>query len=300
LLRSEIVRGLNNLLAVLEETRVPVVVEGVYRDLARSPGETKTLEVLQAFQAFLLAYSTKFTDVERQVMTRLDIGEFADSEWWAMLILASTPGQKPADASASIGRPLYRLRFVIDYLPTVIDLLDHKTHDMPGLSPLVVVLPEENGRLSTPARALASMEAVIALYEAFADLGDRPSSDLVLVSCDAGHDKVFHYAGLPDLIAKVRDTLLELWRNAIYYRERKFDDRLDLIAKNLPLLADLGAQESLGQIAKERAELLRRKVLTGATRFIESGSSIPEMSDLSLYVPREVLAPKEALLLEAE
>jgi hypothetical protein len=101
------------------------------------------------------------------------------------------------------------------------------------------------------------------------------------------------------VIDAVRATLLEVWRNAIYYRDRRFDDRLDLIARGLPLLAELAAREEQGSIAKEQAELLKRKVLSGATKFIESGSSIPEMSELSLFVPREVLAPKEALLLEA-
>jgi hypothetical protein len=299
LLRSEIVRGLNSLLAALETSRVPAIVEGVYRDLARSPAETKTLEVVEAYQAFLLAYNTRFTGIERQVMHALDIAEFADSEWWTMVILASTPGQKGAEASSSIGRPLYRLRFVIDYLPSVVSLLAHRTDDLPGHARLLVVLPEEPGRRSSPARVVASLEAVTALYEALADLAGQPSSDLVLVSCDAGSDKLFEFAGLAPVIDAVRATLLEVWRNAIYYRDRRFDDRLDLIARGLPLLAELSAREEAGSIAKEQAELLKRKVLSGATKFIESGSSIPEMSELSLFVPREVLAPKEALLLEA-
>jgi hypothetical protein len=290
---------LSNLLAALESSRVAAIVEGVYRDLARSPGETKTIDVLTAYQSFTLAYNTKFTDVERRVMTTLDIAEFADSEWWTMVIVASSPGQKAADASSAIGRPLYRLRFVIDYLPTVISLLEVQPEPQ-GLSGLVVVLPEENGRLSSPGRVVASMEAVISLYEAFADIGGRPTSDLVLVSSDTGGDKVFHYAGLPDLIDKVRATLLEIWRNAIYFREKKFAERLELIGKGLPVLAELSAMEERRQIAKERAELLRRKVLAGANKFIESGSSIPEMADMSMYVPREVLAPKEALLLESK
>ncbi len=297
MLRSDIVRGLTNLLAALESSQVPAIVEGVYRDLARSPGETRTIDVLQAYQSFMLAYNSRFTDVERQVMRTLDIAEFADGEWWTMVIMASSPAPKGPDMSNAIGRPLYRLRFVIDYLPTVVALLHQKADEAAGLSRLLVLLPEDGGRLSSPARAIASMEAVTTLYEVFADLGARPASDLVLVSCDSGSDKVFDYAGLPDLIETLRATLLEIWRNAIYFRERKFDERLDLIARGLPILAELSAQEESGAIAKERAELLRRKLLAGATKFIESGSSIPEMSDLSLYVPREVLAPKEALLL---
>ncbi len=300
MLRSEIVRGLSNLLQALDKSRVPLIVEGVYRDLARAPGETKTIDVLQAYQSFMLAYTSQFTEVERKVLSTLDIAEFADNEWWTMLIMASSPGPKAPEASSAIGRPLYRLRFVIDYLPTVIALLDQKMEDVPASARLVVLLPEEGGRKSSPARAIAALEAVTVLYEAFADMAGKPNSDLVLLSCDAGEDKLFEFGGLPDLIAKVRETLLEIWRNAIYYRERRFDERLDLIARALPVLNEVNALEDSGRIAKEKAELLRRDVLAGATSFIESGSSIPEMSDLSLYVPRQVLAPKEALLLGSD
>ena len=300
MLRSEIVRGLNNLLQALDKSRVPLIVEGVYRDLARAPGETKTIDVLQAYQSFMLAYTSQFTDVERKVLATLDIAEFADNEWWTMLIMASSPGPKAPEASSAIGRPLYRLRFVIDYLPTVISLLDQKLEEVPAASRLMVVLAEEDGRKSSPARAIAALEAVTTLYEAFADMSGKPTSDLVLLSCDAGADKMFEFGGLPDLIGKVRDTLLEIWRNAIYYRERKFDERLDLISKALPVLGEINELEKSHKIAKEKGELLRRDVLSGAMSFIESGSSIPEMSGLSLYVPRQVLAPKEALLLGSD
>ncbi len=300
MLRSDIVRGLNNLLLALEKSRVPLIVEGVYRDLARSPGETKTIDVLQAYQSFMLAYTSQFTEVERKVLATLDIAEFADNEWWTMLIMASSPGPKAPEASSAIGRPLYRLRFVIDYLPTVIALLDQKLDDIAANARLIVVLPEEGGRRSNPARAVAAIDAVIMLYEVFADMAVRPASDLVLLSCDSGTDKQFEFAGLPELIDRVRLTLLEIWRNAIYYREKKFDERLDLIAKALPVLNELNTLEDQGKVSKEKAELLRRDILSGATLFIESGSSIPEMADLSLYVPRQVLAPKEALLIGSD
>ena len=98
----------------------------------------------------MLAYTSQFTEVERKVLSTLDIAEFADNEWWTMLIMASSPGPKAPEASSAIGRPLYRLRFVIDYLPTVIALLDQKLDEVPAASRLVVVLPEEAGR--NPAR----------------------------------------------------------------------------------------------------------------------------------------------------
>ena len=308
MLRSDIVRGLGLFLAAVETSKVLPVVEQVYRDLTRQSGETRTVEVLESYQKFLLAYNTQFTDAARQLMKTLDVGEFADSEWWSVLIMASGGGKQINDASGVVGRPLFRLRFVVDYLPQVIGMMKLETdghaegahagegaHDA-GM--LVVLLTEDEGKHSSPARAIASMEAVMTLYQAFTEIENKPASDLVLASCDAGGDKMFEYHGRPDMIEKVRSLMLDIWKNAIYFRERKFSDRLDLISKALPVLEDISALEESGKFEKERAELLRRKILSGAAKFIESGSSIPEMSGLSTYNPRQVLAPKEALRLQ--
>ncbi len=311
MLRSEIVRGLALFLAAVETSNILPVVEQVYRDLTRQSVESRTIEVLDAYQKFLLAYNTQFTDAARQAMKLLDIAEFADNEWWTVLIMASSGNNKLADASSVVGRPLFRLRFVVDYLPQVIALLKHGSEgQMISLTPLVqvpdpigiglvVVVPEEEGKHSSPSRIIASMDAVATIYEAFADIDNKPGSDLVLASCDSGGDKVFEYQGRPDIIEKVRKLLLDIWKNAIYFGERKFAERLELISKALPVLEEIAGMESSGKLAKERAELLRRKILAGVGKFIESGSSIPEMSKLSLYIPRQVLAPKEALRLQS-
>jgi hypothetical protein len=95
----------------------------------------------------------------------------------------------------------------------------------------------------------------------------------------------------------VKELLLDLWDNVIYYREKKFSERLDLTAKHLPVFAEITALEEKNQLQKERAELLRRKFNSGTTKFFETGSSIPEMNKFSNYVPRQLLSPKETLLL---
>ena len=164
---------------------------------------------------------------------------------------------------------------------------------------LVLILPEEGGKYSSPQRLAAAIESVSILYEAFAELNVQSSTDLVVKSCDSGLDKVFEFQGLPDIVAKVKELLLDLWDNVIYFREKRFAERLDLTAKHLPILADISALEEKNQLQKERAELLRRKFTSGATKFFETGSSIPEMSQHSNYVPRTLLSPKETLLLPA-
>ena len=302
MLRSEIVRGLELFLDAVETSKVLPVVEQVYRDVTRQSGESRTVEVLDAYQKFLLAYNTHFTEAARTLMKTLEIGELAENEWWSVLIMAAGGANKINDATTVIGRPLFRLRFVVDYLPQVIGMMKlgadpAGTHGA-GAASLVVLLTEEDGKHSSPARAIASMEAVMTLYEAFTEIDNKPTSDLVLASVDAGGDKMFEYHGRPDMIDKVRALLLDIWKNAIYFRDRKFSDRLDLISKALPVLEEINAMEESGKVEKERAELLRRKVLSGAAKFIESGSSIPEMSNMSLYIPRQVLAPKEALRLQ--
>ena len=302
MLRSEIVRGLELFLDAVETSKVLPVVEQVYRDLTRQAGDSRTVEVLEAYQKFLLAYNTQFTDAARTLMKTLDVGEFAENEWWSVLIIASGGATKIDDASNIVGRPLFRLRFIVDYLPQVVGMMklgaEPAGHEHHGAGALVVLLTEEEGKHSSPARAIASMEAVMTLYEAFTEIDNKPISDLVLASVDAGGDKMFEYHGRPDMIEKVRTLLLDIWKNAIYFRDRKSADRLDLISKALPVLEEISALEESGKFEKERAELLRRKVLAGAAKFIESGSSIPEMSGLSLYIPRQVLAPKEALRLQ--
>jgi hypothetical protein len=309
MLRTEIVRGLANLLAAVESSNALDVVDRVYRELTRQSGEVKIQEVLESYQKFLLAYNTQFGVPERQVMKLLDVHEFSEAEWWSVVIAAASGGTKTQDAATTIGHPLYRLRFVVDYLPNVIGLLKRDTDPdvkaiqaeiyAGGARPghLLLILPEESGKFSSPARVSAAIESVAILYEAFAELNVQSTTDLVINSCDSGLDKVFEFRGLHDLIDKVKELLLDLWDNVIYYREKRFTERLDLSAKNLPILAEIAALEEKNQLQKERAELLRRKFTSGATKFFETGSSIPEMNKFSNYVPRQLLSPKETLLL---
>jgi hypothetical protein len=310
MLRTEIMQGLAHLLAAVEDSNALDVVERVYRELTRQSGEVKLTEVLESYQKFLLAYS-RFSAPERQLMKTLDIHEFAEAEWWSVVIGAASGAGKTQDAATTIGHPLYRLRFASEYLPHVIALLKRDTDpdtatlktslyaggERPGH--LLLILPEDGGKFSSPARIAAAIESIAILYEAFAELNVQSTTDLVVKSCDSGLDKVFEFQGLVPLIEKVKELLLDLWDNVIYYREKKFSERLELTAKHLPVLADIAALEEKNQLQKERAELLRRKFTSGANKFFETGSSIPEMAQHATQSPRALLSPKETLLLAA-
>jgi hypothetical protein len=299
MLRTEIVRGLSNILTAVEESNVLSVVERVYRELSRQGGEVKMTELLESYQKFLLAYNSTFTSVEHTMMKVLDVNEFADADWWSVVIGSTGAASKSPEAASLIGRPLFKLRFVADYLPNVIELVKRESDGEAALPPghLILILPEEAGKSSSPLRVTSAIESIAVLYEAFGELSVQSNTDLVIKSLDSGVDKLFEFQGLPDLIDKVKELLLDLWDNVIYYREKRFSERLDLTAKHLPILAEITALEEKAQLQPERAELLRRKFTQGATKFFETGASIPEMNKFSNYVPRQLLSPKETLLL---
>ena len=243
-------------------------------------------------------------------MKALDVGEFADAEWWSVVIATASGGPKAPDAATMIAHPLYRLRFAVDYLPNLITLLKRETDpDIRALQSelyaggnrpghMILILPEEGGKFSSPMRVAAAIESVSLLYEAFAELNVQSTTDLVMNSCDSGLDKVFEFRGLNDVIEKVKGLLLDLWDNVIYYRDKRFADRMEMSARNLRVLADIAGLEERNLLQKERAELLRRKFIAGTSKFFETGASIPEMNKFSTYLPRHLLAPKETLLLQ--
>jgi hypothetical protein len=303
MLRSDIVRGLANILAAVEDSNVLSVVERVYRELSRQGGEVKMPELLESYQKFLLAYNSSFTSTEHHIMKVLDVGEFADADWWSVVISSAGAASRSPDAAATIGRPLFRLRFVTDYLPSVIALVRQESEAGGAVQAgapsghLTLILPEETGKYSSPLRVTAAIDSIAVLYEAFGELSVQSNTDLVIKALDSGVDKHLEFQGLPDLIDRVKELLLDLWDNVIYYREKRFAERLDLTAKHLPILAEIAALEEKSQLQPERAELLRRKFTQGATKFFETGASIPEMNKFSNYVPRQLLSPKETLLL---
>lgn len=72
---------------------------------------------------------------------------------------------------------------------------------------------------------------------------------------------------------------------------------IDLIAKGLPVLEKINQLETSGAITPEKAELLRRNVINGCSKFIASGSIIAEFeAQATLFEPRKLMTPEPKLL----
>jgi hypothetical protein len=158
------------------------------------------------------------------------------------------------------------------------------------------VLVIENELISTPTRLVTVLESIIEIYEVVSDIGDKPSTDLSVVSCDSGSDKAFDFLGLAKTIQEVKEIILGVWDKIIFYKENKVGKNIELIVKALPAIDKIGDMEKKKTISPEKAELLRRKLISGVTKFVDSGSIIPEINDRTYYNPRELMAPQHKML----
>jgi hypothetical protein len=125
----------------------------------------------------------------------------------------------------------------------------------------------------------------------------RAESDLIVTACDSGSDKLFDFAGLADVVQKIKEIIESVWDRAIFHRERKLSERLELISKSLPIVEQISALQNNGNIAPELAENIRRKITSGVIGFLETGCLIPEIQAQTSFDPVKILPPQEILLL---
>jgi hypothetical protein len=57
----------------------------------------------------------------------------------------------------------------------------------------------------------------------------------------------------------IKGIILSLWDRIIYFREQQFFQRLEFIAKSLPIIDHIGELGKSKKLGPEEAELLRRK-----------------------------------------
>ena len=119
---------------------------------------------------------------------------------------------------------------------------------------------------------------------------------MILLACDSGSDKSFDFLGLAKLVEMVKEIILSLWDRVVFFREKQMGERIDLIAKSLPVIERIVEMEKLNHLAPEQAEILRRNIVSGVEKFIQAGAIIPEVESHSRYNPRQLMAPEPKLL----
>jgi len=261
----------------------------------REKNPQSIINLLEALKNYSILAS-RFDAPARDIARIFSLDKLEDPETWT---LAAMEGRLPVTLRRAVD-------VVVEHVPRIVELfqpeaLRHAERgDLTlGTAVLSVIVIEDKNRFSSPTRLVEVLQSVDELYEACAEIEGLPGSKLSVVSCDAGSDKAFDFLGAAKIIECVKELILSLWDRVVFFREKQLSQRIELIGNALPIMDRIGSLERDQKIGKEQAELLRRKILTGVGKFIESGAMIPEIQDRSSYNPRLLMAPEPKLLVSA-
>lgn len=250
------------------------------------------LELRETFTRIKLSASKNTLEM----MSILGLGTLGDSETWAEIVNTGPPAatslrRKVSDAT----RALWLLKHTLTqgHAYELMKSIESDHSNKIGLLELIILEDDDNP--STPERLTTAISSIDDLYAAVTALSGEPSK-LAVIACDSGSDKSFDFTGAAAALAHVKEILLALWDRVVYFRKNQQSRTFELIAQGLPILDQIEQRKESGVIEPETAELLKRQVLAGCTKFLDSGCTIPEINaDVNLN-PRELLTPEPKLL----
>lgn len=299
MLRSEIVLGVKQIGEIVEAAGLMKAISS-----ARQRDGADAGALFAAFQKLSVA-AAEFGPVERHIFTTLDLSELLLPQWWASL----TAARGTDDRALSAAHMYRRLDFAKENLPVLLELLVRESDGSVAnlaneLVPasrddgrFVLILPEASGRLSSPQRVTSAIDSVVILYEVMADILNASRTDLALVSCDSGSNKIFDFKGLAQVVEKITELIVTVWNKVVYHREEKQQKKAELIAHSLPIIEQLTEMERENKISPEHAELYRRRIVDGVCKFLDAGALIPQIEAQSRQEPAKLMRPKETLLI---
>ncbi len=134
------------------------------------------------------------------------------------------------------------------------------------------------------------------MYSVFATLEGHSDSDLSVLACDSGSDKSFDFLGIAKLMEEVRKLVVAIWDRRVFFRHMHVSQCVGLIAESLPVIEHIHKLKESGALGPEQAELLKRRTIESATKFLESGAIIAEMDVNATQSPRMLMRPEPKLL----
>jgi hypothetical protein len=204
------------------------------------------------------------------------------------------------------------LYFAVNYLPLFLELIkpdylaitQKSPEELPdeykGKTLLTTILIEDSNHPPTTDRIIDLLSSISSLYETSSAILKHPTVHLTMIGCDSGGEKTFDFLGAAKIIEMVKEIILSLWDRIMFFRERQIAQRVELVAKSLPVINEIWNLENENEIGHEEAELLRIKLIDSVQKFITCGAVIPEMLERSTFDPHELMMPEPKLLEEGK
>ncbi len=263
---------------------------------------------LNCFKKYI-SLTHDFREQEHQIIEIFGLEPLSNVEFWAQVIGSS----KEENNRVSISRTFRRVGYFLEHIDMFVDMLKQdnidytrndeayssETTNESGQALLTVILPEDSTEQSQPRRLVDALNGINDLYDAFATINNENSNKIVVAAIDSGSDKSFDFLGAAKVVSSVKEFIIDLWDKVVFYRERKFAEKLKLVKDALPIIANLEKMKEQSSISPEQCELLKRKIFSGVEGFLAAGAMLPEFHEKSTYNPREIMATKRKLLTES-
>jgi hypothetical protein len=255
------------------------------------------MEIMHIFQRYAVA-AHAFGAVERKVAELFDLQHLAEPDFWASIIFRPMRGPESQAFIESAVRGAKGLASLQELVaPEAIEIpAPSAGQPATALERFSIIVIEDKGRLSRPARLVNVLQGVTSLYDIHAFLLSLPADTLLVAACDSGSDKAFDFLGVAKAIEALKETILSLWDRVVFFRERKLLVNVRLVAEALPVLAEISALAERKAIDPEQAEILRRQVIDGATQLVEAGAIMPELAAPTHRDFRALAVPEPKLL----
>jgi hypothetical protein len=291
MLKSDIDKSISTLIDTIKECNI----EEMLQTLVEGEKKINTIDALKSYKKFINIYSN-YNEFENQLIEIAGLGDLKHESLWSRFV-------RPDESdTAEIIHDLHAsVQFLMNQLPKIQELGNAdedkisavieagKNAGVEYVSLSVVVIEEEE--LSSPARLSSMLDGIQGLYEVAGRLQNLPVQDLIVTACDSGNDKQFSFLGASTIIAGVKDIILSFWDRVVFYREDKHGEYIKLLTKSLPVIQVINKMEKDGDLEKEEAEILRRRVIGSITKLTRAGITIPEMVEHSQHDPRELMRP---------
>ncbi len=293
--RDEIKKSIRRILDDLSEIDLVPTLGRILSGEGRERDPSSLLSVFQRYSIMVSGYSKE----EIEIIGIMGIDILSDPKLWSALIT------DPSGVAHDIDR---RLNFTIENLPRLLRIFeqdyarDRKAaggrppEDFNGRERLTIILAEDAGEYSSPERIVSALAGVSKMYIGIAETHRLDGDGLVVLGCDSGSDKSFDLLGIAQVMHELRDTIIAIWDRRVFYRHQQMSASIELISQSLPVLAEVEELRRTGAILPEQAEIIRRKLVEGATMFLESGSIIPDMETEGALNPRVVMRAEQMLL----
>jgi len=262
---------ITNSLEIINDTIVNCDVVDLLESIAS--GRPKSQDLTKAFSTFeqLTVERHSWSNDTLRVSKIVGVEKIFESESWQSII--SKPTTQKAETAGLLLKESNRF---LDFMPVLKSLLelDQSSPKNSEVLSLILLDSTNSSSIVRAERLLSSVRDVGRIYEI---VHNTTLDNLTLIACDSGSDKEFIF-GIPKSAYKFfKDFFLSSWQRFVFHKELKAEKRLDVVAKSLPLLAEVNSKrESLGE---ENTILLEKMIIETATGILESGVVLAETAE---------------------